>query len=96
MKNPLLPIRGAISVLVAASAFVGAVTLAQTPKAPPSDAIEAGQTTRPAADKRPEQKLSPHDRSDAFKAPTAPPSSTVLKTQPDEGKCAASISPATP
>ncbi len=79
-------LRGAVVVLGVAGALVGSNSTAQTPKNPTPDAIQAAQTTRSVADKRPEQKLSPHDQSDVFKAPNAPVSSTVLKTQPDEGE----------
>jgi cytochrome c peroxidase len=59
---------------------------AQTKRATLPDAVEDAQTTRKVAEKRPEQKVTAHDQSPDFKAASAPPSSTVLKTQPDEGQ----------
>src|SRR3954447_372259 len=60
---------------------------AQTPqpRLNPDPVMEA-QTSRPAAQQRPEQKLTDHDRSDEFKSANAPHESTALKTQPDEGE----------
>jgi cytochrome c peroxidase len=63
----------------------GFALIAQTPKAPPADAVEAAQTTQPVRETRVEQKVTEHDRSDAFKGPKALPSSMELKTQPDGG-----------
>jgi cytochrome c peroxidase len=59
---------------------------AQTPqpRLAPDPILEA-QTPRKIDEKRPEQKLSAHDQSDAFKADAAPLSSEALKTQPDQG-----------
>ncbi len=51
-----------------------------------SDALQEAQSIRQAAQKRPEQKLSEHDRSPAFKAREAPPIDSALKEQPSQGK----------
>lgn len=56
------------------------------PAPAPHDAVEAAQTTQPVPVTRPEQRKSEHDRSDAFSAGNAPPSSTAFATQPEEGK----------
>ena len=55
-----------------------------TPTAP--DAVQEAQTPRQVQNTRPEQQQTPHDQSDIFAAPSAPPSSPVLETQPDQGK----------
>ena len=44
----------------------------EPPKAPPPDAVQAAQTTQHVAEKRPEQHMTAHDRSDEFKGPEAP------------------------
>lgn len=56
----------------------------RSPQVP--DAVQESQSTHAVGAKRPEQHLTAHDQSDVFKAPTALPSSTVFKTQPDEGE----------
>ncbi|MGN6543475.1 MAG: cytochrome B6 [Aureliella sp.] len=53
---------------------------------PPHDAVQDAQTPRKVAEKRPEQKLSEHDRSDVFSPKSAPPISKQLANQPKEGK----------
>jgi len=50
------------------------------------DAIEAAQTVRQVAQKRPEQAKSEHDRSDVFLEPRAMFSSRALEKQPDTGR----------
>jgi cytochrome c peroxidase len=58
----------------------------KSPAAPASgDAVEQAQLSTAVQRTRPEQKLTEHDQGDAFKAASAPPSSTALKAQPDEG-----------
>lgn len=55
--------------------------------APNPDAVKEAQTAhRPAATARPEQRKTEHDRSDAFAAGKAQPSSTAFAGQPDAGK----------
>ena len=56
--------------------------------AAPHDAVADAQTPQPAAAaNRPEQQKTAHDNdAAAFSADAAPPSSTVFKSQPDEGK----------
>ena len=44
------------------------------------------QTPRRVEAKRPEQRLTDHDRPDRFSAKTATPSSPAFKDQPKEGK----------
>lgn len=51
-----------------------------------SDAVEAAQKPSPAPADRPEMRKSEHDRSSAFAAQSAPPSSSVFSSQPKEGK----------
>jgi cytochrome c peroxidase len=74
------------AMLIIAITVIGTISLAQTATNPPPDAVQSAQTTRPVGDKRPEQKLSAHDQSAVFKASNAAPSSTVFKTQPDQGE----------
>jgi cytochrome c peroxidase len=64
------------------------VVLAALLLAPASaqDAVEEAQSARPVAESRPEQQKSRHDRSGAFAAGAAPPSSAAFDGQPDEGK----------
>src|SRR5687767_14472940 len=52
----------------------------------PADAVQDAQTTRAVERTRPEQQLTEHDKSGLFDPLTAPDSSPVLKTQPEEGK----------
>ena len=52
----------------------------------PKDATAEAQTTREVAADRPEQKKSAHDRSDAFAATGAEPSSSALEDQPQKGQ----------
>lgn len=51
-----------------------------------TDAVQDAQTPQPAEKKRPEQKLSEHDRSDAFDFDHAKPITRALDDQPEEGK----------
>lgn len=50
------------------------------------DAVQQAQSTREVEKRRPEQKLSEHDRSDTFSAKNADPIDPSLKDQPEEGK----------
>jgi hypothetical protein len=50
------------------------------------DAVQEAQTPRDVGVTRPEQQKNAHDRSDAFSGASAPASSPVLATQPEEGK----------
>jgi cytochrome c peroxidase len=52
----------------------------------PRDAVLDGQTHKPVGITRPEQKKTDHDRSAVFDARNAPANSSVLKSQPKEGK----------
>lgn len=52
----------------------------------PRDAVAQAQQPSPAAIKRPEQRKTEHDRSPAFDARNAKPSSPVFQSQPKEGK----------
>lgn len=61
-------------------------TWAQAPRKPAPDAVQEAQTSHPVAEKRTEQKLDAHDKSEEFKAANAPGASTALKTQPDNGE----------
>jgi cytochrome c peroxidase len=78
----------AVSVIV----ITGAVMLYSTgsisqqrPAAVP-DAVKDAQTPREVERRRPEQQKTAHDEADIFRASNAPPSSSVLPNQPDEGK----------
>jgi cytochrome c peroxidase len=74
---------GALALAVAATATEGP----QRPAEPPArDAVVEAQTPRDVPATRPEQKKTEHDRSGAFAAEKAPPSSPALKEQPKEGK----------
>jgi len=57
-----------------------------TPGTVSNDAVMRAQEPVAASIKRPEQQKNSHDRSDAFSAPKAEPSSQAFKTQPKEGK----------
>src|SRR3954469_2970808 len=83
--------RGAVA--MTAGLAVAAVSLAQAPKkaarpqpAAPRDAVVEAQTPRKVAAERPEQQKTEHDRSGAFAAPKAPPSSKALEGQPEKGQ----------
>ena len=52
----------------------------------PPDAVQDAQSPRDVQATRPEQQKNEHDRSDAFSAPKAMPSSTAFAQQPDQGK----------
>src|SRR5687768_15837256 len=95
MRNTRLWTAGAVGVVVMA---VGCA-LARgrdkpEAKAPPRaaareplpDAVEDVQTPREVEAKRPEQKKTEHDQSDAFDPAKAPKSSPVLDTQPEKGE----------
>ncbi|MDB6136102.1 MAG: cytochrome c peroxidase [Verrucomicrobiales bacterium] len=72
--------------VILAAAFSDAT--AQEPPPPPRlpDAVQDAVTPHAVERLRAEQKLTPHDQSGIFKAASAPPSSTALSSQPDEGK----------
>jgi cytochrome c peroxidase len=57
----------------------------QDPPAP-ADAVAEAQTPRVVPGTRPEQRQTPHDRSQEFAAPDAPPSSPALAQQPEQGQ----------
>ena len=75
-------------------ALLALVAVAQTQQpspapgqsAPARDAVADFQTPRQVGEERPEQKKTEHDRSGVFKPDAAPPSSTALEKQPEEGK----------
>jgi Na+-transporting methylmalonyl-CoA/oxaloacetate decarboxylase gamma subunit len=50
------------------------------------DVVQEAQKPRTVESKRPEQQKSNHDQSNIFGATNAPASSSVLETQPDQGK----------
>lgn len=52
----------------------------------PFDAVAEAQTPKAAASNRPESQKSAHDRSEAFRATSAQPSSDAFGSQPDQGK----------
>jgi cytochrome c peroxidase len=64
----------------------GVHALAQERPRPRTDPVEDAQTRRAGASSRPEQAKTEHDRSDAFGAAKAPPSSEVLPRQPEGGQ----------
>jgi cytochrome c peroxidase len=63
-----------------------AAAISQQRAAGSPDAVEEAQTPRQAPITRPEQKKNSHDLSDIFAGSSAPPSSSLLPNQPDEGK----------
>jgi cytochrome c peroxidase len=78
-----------IGTTAAALLLAGLANLeAQTPPPPKvlADAVQEAQTPRHPAQKRAEQKLDDHDKSQEFKAPASPGASTALKTQPENGE----------
>src|SRR4051812_14337691 len=86
MRNLHHPIGSIAATLALSVAVIGTFALAQTAKKTPPEAVQSAQTTQPVGNKRPEQKLNPHDQSAVFKASNAVPSSAVFKTQPDNGE----------
>ena len=82
-------ILGIAIILLAGGILVGlwsGPTVGQTPgPRPPADAVQSAQQTRPAAEARPEQRKTDHDRSKEFAPSAAPPSSNALPGQPDGG-----------
>jgi len=68
---------GGLSLIVVSAASQGQA---------PRDAVAEGQSTKGAPAARPEQKKTAHDRSDAFAAPAAEPSSAALEGQPQKGQ----------
>jgi cytochrome c peroxidase len=84
-QPPSVPVLVFTGLLVALSCEVDiAWAQAPQPRLAPDPILEA-QTPRKVEEKRPEQKLNQHDQSEVFKADAAPPTSEVLKTQPEEG-----------
>lgn len=80
---------GMTALALAAFPLIAQDRPAATPAAPPPrlpDAVQDVVTPRGGERSRPEQKLTEHDQSDAFKAAKAQSSSTGLPGQPDEGK----------
>jgi cytochrome c peroxidase len=77
---------GAVALLTASAASCGGadVWAQPAPKAPP-DAVQSAQQPAPAAERRPEQGKTSHDRSETFDARKAPAASPVFKTQPNQG-----------
>jgi cytochrome c peroxidase len=80
-------------VIVATAAILAIVGLSavpgrgQRPRPPaPVDVVQDAQAPQQVPATRPEQTKTPHDRSGAFEAPSATPSSPVLETQPDKGQ----------
>src|SRR5258708_18021318 len=86
MKKMFVFARFQMSCGVSAVSLLSFTAFAQRGSPQAADAVQESQSTHAVGVKRPEQHLSPHDQSDAFKAPNASPSSTVFKTQPDEGE----------
>jgi len=69
--------------------LVGCVVLALAQNPPPSqapDAVQRAQQPNSVTANRPEQQLTDHDRSGAFKSESVKPISPALKSQPKEGK----------
>ena len=58
----------------------------QKASAAPFDAVADAQQSQPPSGDRPEQKKQPQDQGEKFDAGKAPPVSTALEQQPDEGK----------
>jgi cytochrome c peroxidase len=75
-----------VLLIVAALLFYTARGISQQRSGPIPDAVQDAQTPRQVDPKRPEQQKNSHDQSDVFDGSNAPPSSTALQSQPDEGK----------
>ena len=73
-------------VFTAALLFYASGGMTQQRPEPLPDAVQDAQTPRQVESKRPEQQKNSHDQSDIFGGSNAPPSSTALQSQPDEGK----------
>ena len=56
------------------------------PTIPAPDAVAQAQTTSPVPVQRPEQRLTDHDRSTAFRPENAPASSPAFQNQPEQGQ----------
>ncbi len=80
----------AVIIVVLGLVLVGSEVWTQSggpaPVAPPYDAVQDAQTPRSVPVTRPEQQLSAHDRSAAFAAPNAQPSSSAFAGQPEQGR----------
>jgi hypothetical protein len=85
MDRPFAIVTALLFVIVG-SLFYSSTGTGQQRPAPALDAVEEGQNLRQVESKRPEQQKTTHDQSDIFGSPSAPPSSSVLPNQPDEGK----------
>jgi cytochrome c peroxidase len=71
--------------------FVGVIVLSCAPRdavraQPPHDAVTAAQAPEPVAALRPEQRKTPHDLSNVFAASAAPPTSSALSGQVNQGR----------
>jgi cytochrome c peroxidase len=85
LRWPDLALLLTLTALVAAHYAAAQAPKKAAPRQSPDAVLEA-QTQHDVQKRRPEQQLSEHDRSKLFLAPNAPPSSTALKTQPQEGQ----------
>jgi hypothetical protein len=82
--------RRTLFILIGLIGIIGllySTTVTSQPQAPTvPDAVQEAQNPREVQSTRPEQQQTPHDQSDIFGAASAPSSSPVLETQPDQGK----------
>jgi len=85
-KSPAGSLRAGLLVLCACLAVAWAQQANRETGATSNDAVMRAQEPVAASIKRPEQQKTAHDRSDAFSALRAKPSSPDFKTQPKEGK----------
>ncbi len=79
-----------VVVVVVSLVFIASEVWTQSrgpaPGQPPYDAVQDAQTPRSVPITGPEQQLRAHDRSAAFAAPNAQPSSSAFANQPEQGR----------
>ena len=85
MRNRKIALAALVPTALVGVALLSKPSGGQAPPRPPADAVQDAQTPRQVAPTRPEQQLTPHDRSNVFDA-DAPPSSSALPQQPDAGR----------
>lgn len=86
MKTTLLILVGVAGSIVAGHLLSAQEASKLKKPTPLPDAVEEAQTPRVGVAERPEQKKTSHDADGKFLASEAPPSSTAIASQPDEGQ----------
>jgi cytochrome c peroxidase len=81
-----VPIAHGVAIVLVIGYTAAFLWAQQAPASPPRDAVGEAQQPAPVAQSRPEQVKTEHDRSNAFEAAQARPSSPVFNGQPKQGK----------